>query len=60
MLVTKVAVECRTQGLLPRSKDTAVEVQRKAEELLGLPAAETRRSGLPAVGSTERGHFQVH
>lgn len=52
-------VENRTQGLLPRSKDTVVGVQRQAEELLGLPAAATRRSGLPAVGSTESGHFQV-
>lgn len=59
MLVTNVAAEHRTQGLLPRSKDTAVEVQRQAE-LLGLPATETRRSGLTAVGSTERSHFQVH
>lgn len=48
------------QELLPGSKDTVVEVPGQAEELLGLPAAETRRSGLAAVGSTERGHFQVH
>lgn len=55
MLVTNMAVQHRTQGLLPRSKDTVAEVERRAEELLGLPAAETRRSGVPA----ERGHFQV-
>ena len=31
--------------MLPKSKDTEVVVRRRAEELLGLPAAETRRSG---------------
>lgn len=30
---------------LPTSKDTGVAEQRRAEEQLGLPAAETRRSG---------------
>lgn len=41
--------------MLAKWKDTEV-VRRRAEELLGLPAA--ARSGQPA-GSTERGHFQV-